>query len=842
MAFFKTFQQNLPSVSSLVDTISGAVEDLTAAVGEASYALTDSVAEQVTSMIHGFRLEEESCTVQEAAGLSATKDAMLQEASKNTTESSFERRTKPINEMQDQGMHEGRSLSHTERQESLRYQGIDYDSVLKGRVSVIKQSGRTGSTCQELELNDNCKTVGLATSSNDKNHSKQLRVQEMKGNQNTTIGISTLCEQKKFVATDNNGRKEYTKSQHVFVGKDEEKIRCSKRNKHLPDLDHGDNLKKAEEYTESQGLRGNEGSGNNECSPRDKRVTQTSTVKEDICPAPSANSRDTFPGKIKEQINPTKYYKLKEDIKTKKNAVSAAKKGTTKSQAEKPCKLTLKKDNSYMDKDEHGSSSESEDEALGKYHEALSRTHNSRLPLVDSRQTNYGWETRQKYSPLSAEYDGYSSEASIDEGNCIQRMRRTPPLDELQPPPYQDDSGSPHLSCTPSEMGDSKCEFSHCNNSPRCSYNKCPSEGSTGHEIESYHNKGYEEDVPSDSTAVLSPEDMSAQGSSSQLPKPFDPEPEAKYGTLDVTFDYDSQEQKLLVTVTAVTDIPTYNRTGGNSWQVHLVLLPIKKQRAKTSIQRGPCPVFTETFKFNHVESEMIGNYAVRFRLYGVHRMKKEKIVGEKIFYLTKLNLQGKMSLPVILEPSCNHSGCDSQMSVSEMSCSESTSSCHSLEHGSVPEILIGLLYNATTGRLAAEVIKGSRFKNLAANRPPNGLFCCLKHLIGGQVYIIRDTYVKLTLLNSMGQEMSKCKTSIRRGQPNPVYKETFVFQVALFQLSDVTLILSVYNKRSMKRKEMIGWISLGLNSSGEEELNHWTEMKESKGQQVCRWHALLES
>ncbi|XP_057240101.1 synaptotagmin-14 isoform X1 [Malurus melanocephalus] len=406
--------------------------------------------------------------------------------------------------------------------------------------------------------------------------------------------------------------------------------------------------------------------------------------------------------------------------------------------------------------------------------------------------------------------------------NCIQRMRRTPPLDELQPPPYQDDSGSPHLSCTPSEVGDSKCEYSQCSNSPRCSY-KCPSEGSTGHEIESFHNKGYEEDVPSDSTAVLSPEDMSAQGSSSQLPKPFDPEPVAKYGTLDVTFDYDSQEQKLLVTVTAVTDIPTYSRTGGSSWQVHLVLLPIKKQRAKTSIQRGPCPVFTETFKFNHIESEMIGNYAVRFRLYSVRRMKKERIVGEKIFYLTKLNLQGKMSVPVILEPSYSLSGCDSQLSMSDVSCSESTSSCQSLVHGSAPEILVGLLYNATTGRLSAEVIKGSHFKNLAANRPPN-------------------TYVKLTLLNSMGQEMSKCKTSIRRGQPNPVYKETFVFQVALFQLSDVTLILSVYNKRSMKRKEMIGWISLGLNSSGEDELNHWTEMKESKGQQVCRWHTLLES
>lgn len=73
--------------------------------------------------------------------------------------------------------------------------------------------------------------------------------------------------------------------------------------------------------------------------------------------------------------------------------------------------------NSYINKDQHGSSSESEDEALGKYHEALTRTQNSRPPAGDSRQQkNYIWETRQKYSPLSAEYDGYSSEASIDEG------------------------------------------------------------------------------------------------------------------------------------------------------------------------------------------------------------------------------------------------------------------------------------------------------------------------------------------------------------------------------------------------------------------------------------------
>lgn len=125
----------------------------------------------------------------------------------------------------------------------------------------------------------------------------------------------------------------------------------------------------------------------------------------------------------------------------------------------------------------------------------------------------------------------------------------------------------------------------------------------------------------------------------------------AQYGTLDVAFEYDSTEQWLAVTVTAATDIPTLKQTGNIAWQVHLVLLPTKKQRAKTGVQKGPCPIFTETFKFSRVEQEALGDYAVRFRLYSIRRMKKEKVLGEKVFYLTKLNLQGKIALPVTLEP-----------------------------------------------------------------------------------------------------------------------------------------------------------------------------------------------
>lgn len=42
---------------------------------------------------------------------------------------------------------------------------------------------------------------------------------------------------------------------------------------------------------------------------------------------------------------------------------------------------------------------------------------------------------------------------------------------------------------------------------------------------------------------------------------------------------------------------------------------------------------------------------------------------------------------------------------------SDSTGSAHSMQHGGVPEVLLGLCYNATTGRLSVEVIKGSHFR-----------------------------------------------------------------------------------------------------------------------------------
>ncbi|XP_053259741.1 synaptotagmin-16 isoform X2 [Podarcis raffonei] len=471
--------------------------------------------------------------------------------------------------------------------------------------------------------------------------------------------------------------------------------------------------------------------------------------------------------------------------------------------------------NSFGEDEDLTTSSDSDDEVIKQFEISVSRSQSFRSG-VSEKGTQAGSERRPKFNRLLSNHEEYSSEASECED-----------LDGFSQLSYQDNLSyheDDHLSLdsrTASESrGSGQPKDPGVEVSATPSLSRQETEGSLEMET-AFSNQGFEGNDATDSSSAWSPEDH--EGASALPAPPSSRVPISKCGDLDVLFEYKSSSQKLLVTVLQAKEIPDKDRSGASSWQVHVVLMPSKKQRGKTSIQRGPSPGFKDKVTFSKLAPEELSSYALRFRLYSVRKMIKERMMGEHLFYLSHLNQEGEMKVTLVLEPRSNLCSGGSQMSLSAISHSDSASSTQSLSHGGVPELLVGLSYNATTGRLSVEMIKGSHFRNLAINRPP-------------------DTYGKLCLLNSVGQEMSRCKTSLRRGQPNPVYKETFVFQVALFQLSDVTLMISVYNRRSIKRKEMIGWLSMGQNSSGEEELSHWQEMKECKAQQVCRWHTLLES
>uniref|UniRef100_A0A8C1CV47 Synaptotagmin XIVb n=1 Tax=Cyprinus carpio carpio TaxID=630221 RepID=A0A8C1CV47_CYPCA len=714
MAFFKSFQQSLPSVSSLLDsvtnTVSTAVDDLSSAVSDVTYTVSDQLTEQVNTIINKVQTEEDDKSRKEEA------EGSSEDVQKERRSSKLKRQETEGNAA-DSGEGEGRK-SRKSKKNSMWPIETDEEDIQREKE---RQEEARKTEEEEWEW---CyaPAKGWYRKKRDPNQPQSLSPtsDNQKGNSDQA------SKEAESVAQEENAS---SSGKHKDEG--------DKHNENANGMHPGNSQKKQD----SQEMSGD---------------TDTSASK---------------------YLKNGEHSSVEEDDTGRKKDKGG-------------------KDGGCQEK----GSSESEDETPKRH--------------KDSNQQRSGWRNKD------TENEDCSSEASAEQ---VKRKNGSSSLNELQPPPYRD-------------KDDLKCGSRDRSDSAEGSGSEI-SEGSEDPEdTESYLNKGYEEDAPSDSTAVLGPEDSLLP----PLPETYEPEGLGKYGTLDVAFEYDPSEQRLAVTVTAATDIPTLKSTGNISWQVHLVLLPTKKQRAKTGVQKGPCPVFTETFRFSCVEKDALGDYAVRFRLYSVRRMKKEKVLGEKVFYLTKLNLQGKLALPVTLEPGTSVPGCGSVVSVSR---SAGALSYHSTGESSTPELLLGLLYNSTTGRLSAEVIKGSHFKNSATDKLPIGLFCCVKRFISGQLYIMRDTYVKLSMLDSKGKEMSKCKTSVCRGQPNPTYKETFVFQVALFQLSEVTLQVSVYSRRSsMKRRERVGWVALGLNSTTEEQEEHWTQMKESEGQQVCQWHTLLNS
>ncbi|KAI5643210.1 c2 domain-containing protein [Phthorimaea operculella] len=324
-------------------------------------------------------------------------------------------------------------------------------------------------------------------------------------------------------------------------------------------------------------------------------------------------------------------------------------------------------------------------------------------------------------------------------------------------------------------------------------------------------------------------------------------------GSVELTLLYDAPVRSMTIHVLQARSLP--QRTPGQilQSQVRVVLLPLKKQKFKSKIRNGENPQYMESFVLHKINPEDVHGLGLRIRIYGCERMRRHRLLGEALVSFATLNLELENSLWLQLAPRQHHPTSlqlpklETSQSITgilaspssvatvtlghfggagggeggSLARSDSASSCCSAR--SAPELLLGLQYNSVTGHLAVEVIKGTHFRKLSPNKAP-------------------DTYVKLVLISSLGMEMGRCKSTTRRAQSNPLYKELFIFQVALFQLTEVTLMVSVWWRRSVKRNEMVGWFSLGHSPSGRDEQRHWQELTERPGEQVQRWHVLLDS
>ncbi|EMP37454.1 Synaptotagmin-14 [Chelonia mydas] len=358
--------------------------DLTSAVGEVSYTVADSVTEQVTSMINGLRTEDENSRMQEDKSMPIKEENIISLADSKETNMKEKRCVEDKH----------KQTHYSDSSDSVKQ---EFNQV---RMSVHVQDKRN-KHFNNMEVSEDMKKVGAHVKSKGATGNKYL-------------------ENKKF-SKDNN------LNSNQFVT--DESIKDPGNGLHAVLENSKDHLhRKAKsrssviDFQDPKEQPCTDGSKDSEAKANDipkQRLSESNFKKAPSDHPDCANEVKAKKYKTFSDGNKQTIVKHEENATTtfSKEGKKRNYKESEKISREVSSKKTPEKDNSYMNKDQNGSSSESEDEAVGKYHEALSRTQSSRPPMVDSRQQkNYIWETRQKYSPLSAEYDGYSSEASIDEG------------------------------------------------------------------------------------------------------------------------------------------------------------------------------------------------------------------------------------------------------------------------------------------------------------------------------------------------------------------------------------------------------------------------------------------
>merc|ERR1719193_1061732 len=137
-------------------------------------------------------------------------------------------------------------------------------------------------------------------------------------------------------------------------------------------------------------------------------------------------------------------------------------------------------------------------------------------------------------------------------------------------------------------------------------------------------------------------------------------------------------------------------------------------------------------------------------------------------------------------------------------------------------DICFSLRYVPTSGKLTVGILECKNLKKM--------------DITGAS-----DPYVKIKVLDSKGKRIGKKKkTTVKMGNLNPYYNESFVFLVEQQLLRRVSLELVVADYDRIGSSDPIGRVELGYNRKGLE-LKHWKEMVENPRRPIVHWHVLKD-
>uniref|UniRef100_A0A9J8C993 Synaptotagmin-7 n=1 Tax=Cyprinus carpio carpio TaxID=630221 RepID=A0A9J8C993_CYPCA len=267
-----------------------------------------------------------------------------------------------------------------------------------------------------------------------------------------------------------------------------------------------------------------------------------------------------------------------------------------------------------------------------------------------------------------------------------------------------------------------------------------------------------------------------------------------KLGRIQFSVGYNFQDSTLTVKILKGQDLPAKDFSGTSDPFVKLYLLPDKKHKLETKVKRKNLnPHWNETFLFEGFPYEKVVQRTLYMQVLDYDRFSRNDPIGEVSIPLNKIDLAHMQTFWKELKP-----------------CSDGS--------GSRGDLLVSLCYNPTANTITVSIIKARNLKAMD---------------IGGT----SDPYVKVWLMNK-DKRVEKKKTVVMKRCLNPVFNESFPFDVPAHVLRETTIVITVMDKDRLSRNDVIGKIYLSW-KSGPAEVKHWKDMMSHPRTTVAQWHAL---
>ncbi|XP_015425295.1 PREDICTED: synaptotagmin-7 [Myotis davidii] len=232
-------------------------------------------------------------------------------------------------------------------------------------------------------------------------------------------------------------------------------------------------------------------------------------------------------------------------------------------------------------------------------------------------------------------------------------------------------------------------------------------------------------------------------------------------GRIQFSVGYNFQESTLTVKIMKAQELPAKDFSGTSDPFVKIYLLPDKKHKLETKVKRKNLnPHWNETFLFEGFPYEKVVQRVLYLQVLDYDRFSRNDPIGEVSIPLNKVDLTQMQTFWKDLKP-----------------CSDGS--------GSRGELLLSLCYNPSANSIIVNIIKARNLKAMD---------------IGGT----SDPYVKVWLMYK-DKRVEKKKTVTMKRNLNPIFNESFAFDVPTEKLRETTIVITVMDKDRLSRNDVIG-------------------------------------